>query len=68
MPLKPGSNPATIGANISELQSANYPHRQAVAIALNKAGKSKPVAKKPKVVAVVKVRPVHPALDVIRNH
>jgi hypothetical protein len=73
MPLKSGPGPATIGANIRELQSASYPHKQAIAIALNKAGKSKPkkavVSVKPAV--VVKVHPVkavHPALDVIRTH
>jgi hypothetical protein len=66
MPLIPGSAPATIGANIRELQSSNYPHKQAVAIALNKANPDKP--KKPTVVAVVKVKPLHPAIDAIRNH
>jgi hypothetical protein len=73
MPLKLGSAPATIGANIRELQSSNYPHKQAIAIALSKAGKSKPkkaaVSVKPAV--VVKVRPVkavHPALEAIRTH
>lgn len=72
MPLKSGSSPATVGANISELQSANYPHKQAVAIALNKAGKSKPkavVALKPvAVVKVAKPKALHPAIDAIRNH
>ena len=38
MPLKPGKSQKTIGANIGELQKAGYPHDQAIAIALHKAG------------------------------
>lgn len=41
MPLKEGSGSETIGANIKELKSSGHPQEQAVAIALNKAGKSK---------------------------
>jgi hypothetical protein len=41
MPLKKGKSQKTVGSNIRELQSSGYPHKQAVAIALKKAGKSK---------------------------
>lgn len=39
MPLKPGRK--NVGANIRELKASGRPHKQAVAIALSKAGKSK---------------------------
>ena len=39
MPLKKGSDRKTIGDNIRELKVAGYPGKQAVAIALNAAGK-----------------------------
>jgi hypothetical protein len=43
MPLKKGSSHATISYNIKELMSTKkYPQRQAVAIAMQKAGKSVP--------------------------
>lgn len=37
MPLKKGSGPKIIGANIRELRGAGYPQKQAVAIAETKA-------------------------------
>lgn len=41
MPLKSGSSRKTVSANIRTEMSAGKPQRQAVAIALAKAGKSK---------------------------
>lgn len=41
MPLKPGSDEATISSNIAELIKAGYPRRQAIAIAESKARESK---------------------------
>lgn len=45
MPLKRGSPQKVISQNIRELRNAGYPQKQAVAIALDKAGKSKPSKK-----------------------
>jgi hypothetical protein len=40
MPLKHGTSRKTIGSNISEMERAGHPHKQAVAAALDTARKS----------------------------
>lgn len=41
MPLKPGKSRKTISSNIRELRASGRPQKQAIAIALDKAGKSR---------------------------
>lgn len=41
MPLNPRKTKAAVSENISTLRHENYPEKQAIAIVLQKAGKSK---------------------------
>lgn len=41
MPLRRGSSNETVSSNIRKLRDEGYPQKQAVAIALDKAGKSR---------------------------
>jgi hypothetical protein len=41
MPLKKGKSKAAVSSNISKLVHEGRPHKQAIAIALRKAGKSR---------------------------
>jgi hypothetical protein len=42
VPLKSGKSDKVVSANIAELIKAGYPKKQAIAIALENAGKAKP--------------------------
>lgn len=48
MPLKPGSSNAVVSQNISELVHSGRPQRQAVAIAMSEAGRSRKIGVKKK--------------------
>jgi len=46
MPIKAGKSKRVVKANIRELRRSGKPQEQSIAIALNKAGKSKKKSKK----------------------
>ena len=41
MPMKPGVSKKVVSANISKLMKEGYPRKQAIAIAMQKAGKGR---------------------------
>lgn len=48
MPLKKGHDKETIAHNVREMVKAGHPHKQAVAAALDEAGKSRRAKKRKK--------------------
>jgi hypothetical protein len=48
MPLKKGSSSKVVSSNVNKLRSEGYPQKQAVAIALHSAGKSRKSSSKKK--------------------
>jgi len=50
MPIKKGRSRTVIGNNIAKLSDEGYPTKQAVAIAMNKAGKKKHSSSKRKMI------------------
>jgi hypothetical protein len=45
MPMMRGSSPKSISSNISRLREEGFPQKQSIAIALDKAGKARKMAK-----------------------
>lgn len=58
MPLKKGNSKKVISENIAELENGGKKHKQAIAIAMDKAGKSKPAKAKVITTKNAKVRTV----------
>lgn len=48
MPLHTGKSQDAVSSNISKMSGEGYPHKQSIAIALDKAGKSNPSKAKPR--------------------